>query len=364
MIRVENNRIDKVFCKKYFEEIEKVIKSSQGIDDLSEHTRLFEKKFANYIGVKHSYCVNSGTDALQIALLCLGAGNGDEVIVPDLTYISTALVVKYVGAKPVFVDVKKDDLTIDEGKIEEAITDKTKAIMPVHMFGHPCNVPAIRDIAEEHGLKIIEDCCQAFSSSLNNKRVGSFGDMAAFSFSYYKPLSSLSGNGGMITFNESGLLELIDKRIKLWRCDDLLEGTSRKFHKISLTDAATAMVKFRYFRIISESRIKAMKAYREGLEDIKDVEMPVERGGSTALMENFVILAENRDGLMKHLERNGIKTGHPYRPMHSIKLFGCMGRNFPATNRYYEKGIHLPLYSLMKGSEVEAVVKIIREFYS
>ncbi len=366
MIRPENNRIDKYLLREYLKEIAKVVNFYQGIDDYSEYIKNFENIFCKYINAKHAKAVNSGTDALQISLISLGIKRGDEVIVPDLTYISTGLAVIYSGAKPVFVDVKKEDLTVDENKLENAITEKTKAIIPVHMFGHPCNMKVIAEIAEKHDLKIIEDCCQAFSCKINERMVGTFGDASAFSFSYYKPLSSLSGNGGMIVFRDSGLARSIEDLIKLWKCNDLLKVSGRKFHKISLVDVATILVKLKNFRLIEKSRKEAQKLYRENLEEVEEIEIPSERKGRASIMENFVILVEKRDKLIEYLNRKGIKIEHPYRPLHTIKMFGYKAKpqEFSVTERYYQKGLHLPLYSLMKPEEVEKVTEAIIHFYS
>lgn len=366
MIRLENNRVDKVFLGEYLKEIKQVVSRLEGLDDLNAYRLHFEKEFARFIGSRHAVAVNSGTDALQLILLALGIGPGDTVIVPDVTYISTALVVKYVGAEPIFVDVKKSDLTIDEGAIEKRIQENTKAIMAVHMFGMPCAMERLRTIAARRRLFLVEDACQALGSASFKKNVGSFGDLAAFSFSYYKPMSSLAGNGGMIAFGQDRYGSKIHNYLNLWKTDASVLDLGRKFNKISLTDLATAKVKFKYMKQVAASREKIKQCYERGLSGVKEIKIFSDPKGISSVRENYPILTEKRDKLFAYLSKKGIKTDLPYVPLHLCKMFQASGLsrgNFPVAERYYKHALHLPLYTFMKEEECRRVVETIGAFF-
>jgi perosamine synthetase len=362
---MENNRIDKVLIKEYLREIESVVKGIEGLNDIDSYRRDFEITFAKFIGTRCSTAVNSGTDALQLALLALGIGKGDSVILPDLTYISTGLVVKYVGAEPIIVDVKKEDLTIDEDKIEDRITPATKAIIAVHMFGHPCNMNKLKRICKKYGLYLIEDACQAFGSRYYGKNVGTFSDIAAFSFSYYKPVSSLGGNGGMLAFSHIQYLAGINKYLKLWQMDAGLMKADRKFNKMSLVDIATAKVKMRYIQHIFKARKQNKRFYEVGLSRLPGLRLFKDLPNTESVMENYVILTPQKEALFRHLKRNKIEVDPPYMPLHLSGLFkdnlrgGC---DFSVSENYYRTALHLPLFSFMKEEECASVVSAVRRF--
>jgi len=366
MIRIENNRIDKILIDEYLKEIEKAVKNMRGLDDVNSYRKSFEREFAAFIGSKYALAVNSGTDALQLALLSTGIGEGDSVIIPDLTYISTALVVKYTGAEIVLVDVKEEDLTIDEDIIEDKIRPNTKAIIAVHMFGRACNMKKLKKIALKHRLYLIEDACQALGSRYHNGNVGIFGDVSAFSFSYYKPISSLSGNGGMVVFDNPEYNERIDAYLNLWKGGKNLLNSGNKFNKISLTDISTVKVKFKYRDQIINSRNSLKKLYEEYLSGLKDIRIFKDSQNVFSVRENFHILAKDRDRLYKFLKRNNIESEYPYPPIHSLELSG-KNKEKPGsckiTENYYRSGLHLPLFSFMKEAEVMQVAEAIRRFY-
>ncbi|HNX82351.1 MAG TPA: DegT/DnrJ/EryC1/StrS family aminotransferase [Candidatus Omnitrophota bacterium] len=366
MIRMENNRIDKLLMPRYCLALNTIVKQMDGLNDIQQFREKFEKKFCTFVGGKHALAVNSGTDGLQLALLALGIGKGDEVIVPDLTYVSTALVVNYVGATPIPVDVKRDDLTIDETLIEKAINSTTKAIIAVHMFGHPCNVIALRSIAKRHGLFLIEDACQAFGSEYKGKMVGTEGDFGVFSFSYYKPLSSLGGNGGMLIFREKKFAATITKYLELWDADPRHLNARFKFNRISISDLITTQVKFAAVSHICGSRLNIKAFYQKRLANLKGIKVFRDKAGTKSIMENYLILAENRDALYEYLRRRDISCDLPYIPIHETSIFDGKNSNsdvFPETKRYYSKGLHLPLYSLMTEKDADSVVSCVRAFY-
>ena len=362
MIRLENNRADKVFLKEYLNEIESLVRSMQGLDDLNDYRLRFEKEFALLFGVNHAIAVNSGTDALQLALLTLGIGNGDSVIIPDLTYIATGLVVKYVGADPILIDVKKIDMTIDENKIEAAIRPNTKAIIAVHMFGNPCNLDKIRRIASKHKLFVIEDACQALGSTFKTVKVGTLSDIGAFSFSYYKPISSLLGNGGMVVFNNQIYKNRLSDFLDAWKLSPRLTSLDRKFNRMTLVDLATAHVKLRHIDKIIASKRRIRSLYERGLSGLSSIRFLKEKKDSFVINENFLIFAERRDKLFKYLGSKKVKSEMPYEPLHQFTSFSQKGK-FPITTNYYKSGLHLPLYSFMLEKECLKVIELIESFY-
>jgi UDP-2-acetamido-2-deoxy-ribo-hexuluronate aminotransferase len=367
MIRLENNRADKLFLKEYVKEIGHIVVSMDGLDDVRVFRHDLEKEFARLTESKFAIAVNSGTDALQLSLLALGIGKGDSVIVPDVTYISSALAVAYVGAEPIFIDIKKDDLTINENHIKAHIRPNTKAVIMVHMFGQPCAVKKIKKICKENNLFLIEDACQSFGSTYNGRPVGSFGDMAAFSFSYYKPLSSLGGNGGMVVFQDKNYFDRINKYLDLWKQSIALCSLDRKFNKISLTDIATVKVKLKYKTQILAARSKIKRLYEKELASLKNISILRDAANGESVRENFPIMVEDRDRLHKFLLKKQIKTEMPYEPMHSLGLFknnACLKEDFPAARFYHAKALHLPLFSFMNEKECFLIIASIKDFFS
>lgn len=363
IVRDEDNRVDKLLMKKYIREIEDVVNFIGGLDDIKKYVALLEKSFAGYIGTKHAFAVASGTDALHLSLLAAGVGKGDSVIVPNLTYPSTAVVVRYAGATPIIVDVKEDTLGMDENLLEDSIRGDTKAIMPVHMFGHPCNMKSIMGIAKKHGLKVVEDSCQATGSELGGQKTGSFGDINAFSFSHYKPLSSLGGSGGMVTFN-GGYEDVLKEHVNIWMGGEKLLDSGKKFNKMSFLDAATVTVKLRHIRIITKSKEKAKRVYDEVFEGVGGVEI-LKRIKNLCVMENYPIMVRSRDALAEYLKKNRVLYEMAYRPVHSLPAFSDLGYgkgSFPVTEKYSGTALHLPLFTFIKEDELLHVAELVKNF--
>ena len=366
MVRMENNRVDKVLLKEYFKELDLAVKGMNGLTDINSYRKEFEKEFASNLGLPYAIAVNSGTDALHLILLALGIGKGDSVIIPDLTYISTALVAHYVGAELILADVKNTDLTLDESRVAPLIKKNTKAIIAVDMFGNPCEMAALRRIAERNRLFLIEDACQAFGSRYRGKSVGAIADASAFSFSFYKPLSSLAGNGGAIVYHDQKMLAAVNKFLDLWKVDNSISVAGRKFNRISLTDLATVRVKLRFSRQIIEHRDKIKKLYEERLSGTKGVRLFNDRPGFFSVRENFPLLVEKRDLLYSFLKKRGIDTDLPYPPLHGVDFLAGEGKkaNFTVTREYFNSGIQLPLFSFMKDKECIIVVDAVKDFIS
>lgn len=362
-IRYDSNIADKVFLSKTLKEIEEAMKTMQGLNDINTYRKKFEQNFTKYLGNKYVFSINSGTDALHLALLLLGIGRGDTVIVPDLCYVSTALVVRFVGATPIFIDAQ-ENLSIGPHKVEKAIQKNTKAIIAAHMFGQPCDMDTLIKIAKKHNLKLIEDCCQAFGSKYKNKNVGTFGDIATFSFSYYKPISSSGGNGGIITFNNDNYAKEIPFYLNIWEGSSKL--ASKKFAKMSLMDMAAVNVKVKYRELIISQRTKLKETYERNLSKVKGVKIFADEKSNFSVKECYNILAEKAIELISYLKKHNVVVDLPYKPLHKMEAFSDLGyqdTEFKRANSYYENGIHLPLFSFMKKEEVEYVIKLIKDFF-
>ncbi|MEK6953185.1 MAG: DegT/DnrJ/EryC1/StrS family aminotransferase [Nanoarchaeota archaeon] len=342
--------------------IAKVIDSSGFI--LGEEVELFEKEFANYCNVKYAAGVDNGTSALELSLRVLSIGEGDEVITQANTFIATATSITAAGAKPVLVDINPENYNIDIEKIEEKITKKTKAIIPVHLYGNPTNMDLIKEIAEKHELKIVEDSCQGHGAKYKGKRVGSFGELSAFSFYPGKNLGGF-GDGGIVVSDDE---ELINK-IKMMRN----YGQSKKYYhdyfpfnrRLDGLQAAILRVKLKYLDEWNEKRRKNAKIYDSLLNDI--VVIPKIDSNNESVYHLYVIQADRRDELLDYLGKNGISAGIHYPiPVNLQKHFDYLGYgegSFPVTEKISKKIISLPMFPELKKEEIEYVCEKVREFF-
>lgn len=363
-VRYDDMRIDRLLIKDYQRQMEADVKGIKGLNDIDFLLADFEKKFATYIGVQHALAVNSGTDALQLSLMALGVGSGDSVIVPNITYPAVPLSVIYAGAEPIFIDASEDDLEINVKKIEKNIRKDTKAIIAAHMFGRACKMEQISKIAKKHSLYVIEDVCQAESSEYKNKKLGSFGDLSCFSFSYYKPLSSCGGGGGMVCFNDKKHLKIVDYT-RMWKDSSELLDAGKRFAKMYLMDLMSLKVKFRYLKDIIKSRLKIKEIYEEGLDGVDGIEIIRDSKNTFSVPQNFLIFCADRDGLGRHLITKNIYWQGPYVPLHLKDIFKRFSSGlYPVSERYNMQAIQLPLYSFMKKDEAEMIVDTIREYRS
>ena len=342
--------------------MERALKGLSGLNDIKPLVREFEKTFAAYIGVDNAVAVNSGSDALKMALLAAGVGPGDEVIVPNLTYQAVALAVFYVGAKPVPVDARAVDLQMDYALLEKAITKQTKAIIAAHMFGRPCDIENIGQFCRNKNILFIEDVCQAESSRYNGRMLGSFGDMATFSFSYYKPLSSCGGGGGMVVFNgDKG--NRIRPWMEDWRNDGELLKLGQRFAPMSFMDLIALRVKFSHLKEIIKSRHKIKAMYEQALSTIEGLTIFKDRPGIESVAQNFVVCCEQRDRMIDFLAAQGVTVQKPYLPLHQMDVLKGIGKsNFPVSEWYSATALHLPLHSFMSQEKAQNVVECCRSF--
>ena len=283
----------------------------------------FEEGFAEYIGVEHAVAVNSGTAALHAALLAHGIGAGDEVITTSFTFIATANSILFTGAKPVFADIEADTFNIDTNEILDKITSKTRALMPVHLYGHPAEMKAIMEIAEDHNLIVIEDACQAHGATYSGKKVGSFGTGG---FSFYPTKNMTTSEGGMITTDDK---EVAD-RARMLRS----HGSKQQYlhemvgYNLRMTDisAAIGLVQLDKLDDFTSMRQKNAKILSDGLRDIDGIATPTIRNDCEHVFHQYTIRAEKRDELAATLNRASIGTGTYYPiPIHKQPVYRKLG---------------------------------------
>ena len=352
------------------EELRNVIEAvkSGWISSKGKFIEEFEQEFANYCGRKYGVATANGTVALHLALETLGIKKGDEVIVPDLTFVAVANTVTYCNAKPVFVDAHPEYWCIDPERIEEKITPRTKAIIPVHLYGHPCDMDQIMKIAEEHDLYVIEDAAEAHGAEYKGKKVGSFGDISCFSFYGNKIITT--GEGGMcLTDNE----ELAEK-MRILR-DHGMNPNKRYWYdvvgfnyRMTNMQAAVGVAQLEKLDEFVEKKREIAKWYSEGLKELEEkelIKLHPEMSWAKGVYWMFCILVEDkfgmsRDDLMKRLEENGIETRPFFYPMHVIPPYKNEEK-FPVAEEISRKGVNLPSGTTLTNESVFQVVKYIRE---
>lgn len=340
---------------------------------LGPKTEEFEKKFADYIGVKYAVGVNSATAALHLANHVLGIKKGDEVIVPSMTFVSTALAIVYCDARPIFADIEEDTLCLDPEDIEKKITSKTKAIILVHYGGHACKMDEIMEIANKYDLYVIEDNAHSCGGRYRNIMLGSIGIMGCFSFHAVKNLPT--GDGGMITTND----EKLYKELKKLRWVGIEKGTwdrasksgyswqysvDRLGFKYHMNDI-TAVIGLAQLKVLDKHNLirrEITKKYNEAFKNIHWIETPVKRDYAYSACHNYVIKVPIRDELNQYLCSKGISTGVHYEPIHHFKVFGKSRAGLPVTERVWRKLLTLPLYPDITEDEFKQITEEIINF--
>jgi len=319
----------------------------------------FEKKFAEYIGTKYAVATSSGTTALHLALLAMGVGPGDEVITTSFSFIATANSILYCGAKPVFADIDSKTFNIDPEKISEKITAKTKAIIPVHLYGQPAEMDSIIKIAKEHQIKILEDAAQAHGSEYKGKKSGSLGDCAAFSF--YATKNMITGEGGMVTTNSEEIAEKIRKlrshgQTKTYEHEIL----GFNLRMMNLT-AAIGLEQLKKLENFNKKRAENADFLTKNLKDI--VETPFVSKNVKHAFHQYTIKTENRDSLLKKLNENGIGARVYYpKPIHKQPFYQKLGYkdSLPITEEMAKKVISLPVHPNLKKEDLLSIIKAVR----
>lgn len=326
----------------------------------------FEAAFAEFIGVKHAIFVTSGTSALHIALRTLDIGPNDEVIVPDFTMIASPFSVMYTGATPVFVDIDKETLNIDHTLIEQKITPRTKAIMPVHIYGLPCDMDPIIEIAKKYNLAIVEDAAEVHGADYKGKKCGSIGAINAFSFYGNKIITT--GEGGMITTDDDALAT----RARWLK--DLAHSPNKRFKHDELgynyrptnLQAAVGLGQLQSIDKLLDRKKSMAALYQAGLKDIPGLRLPVEKDYATNVYWMYAVMVEEgRDELCKALKEKGVDTREFFLPCHSQPAINLqMQEAFPITEDASQRGFYLPSGLAITDEQIAYVCKCMREITS
>lgn len=325
-------------------------------------TKVFEQEFAAYCGVKHCVSLNTGTSALHVAMLCLGIGHGDEVIVPAMTFIATAWGVNYVGAKPVFVDIDPRRRTLNPQLLEAAITKRTKAIIPVHLYGMPADMDAILAIANKHNIPVIEDAAQSQGARYKGKRAGQFGVMTATSFYPGKNLGAYGEGGALLTNSD----EIATHARRLRE-----HGQSQRYHhdevgynyRMDGFQGAVLSIKLKHLDKWNAARAAHAKRYNELLAGLP-ITLPTFPADSESVWHLYVIETDYRDKLAEKLKASGIDTGFHYPiPLHLQKVYESLGHkrgDFPVSERLGDRCLSLPMFPELTDEQIQAVVAALR----
>jgi len=346
--------------KKYVQEC----LDSTWISSKGKFIKQFEESFSNFIGVNNSIAVSNGTVALHVALLSLGIGKDDEVIVPTFTYIASVNSIAYTGAKPIFVDSDPVTWQIDTNKIEEKISKRTRAIMAVHIYGHPCEMNELKRIADKHNLYIVEDCAEGIGSYYKGKHVGGFGDISTFSFFGNKTITT--GEGGMVCTNS---LVLSDLAVRLK--GQGLAKNQEYFHDIigynyRMTNicAAIGCAQLERIKNILDKKEFVVKKYIDGIKNL-----PVEYHQQTGDIKHsywmFTILAKSerdRINLRNHLAENGVETRPTFHPVHTMPMYKTKEK-FEVAEDIGSRGINLPSYPDLTEEDIKFILHKINSYY-
>jgi len=333
---------------------------------LGDAVSKFERQFADYIGCKKAVGVSSGLDALILAAKSLNIKDGDEVILPVNTFIATAFAVTAVGAKPVFVDCD-ENFNIDCSLIESKITERTKAIIPVHLTGHPCDIETVMNISKKYMLWVIEDAAQSHGAAYQNKKCGSIGDIGCFSFYPGKNLGAF-GDGGIITTNNPDLAEKI-------RCSRNYGQRSKYDHiyigcnnRLDTVQASILLIKLKYLEEWNRLRIKNAQLYNQYLQDVHEITLPKILDGCKHVFHLYMIICRGRDDLQQYLHQKGVQTGIHYpKPIHLQQCYENLGYkkgDFPVAERLADTILSLPMYPELTEQQIQYIASCIKEFYS
>ncbi len=328
---------------------------------MGPNVQAFEQEAAEYLGVRHAIGVANGTEALHLALEAVGIGPGDEVITSAFTFIATAEAIRHVGARPVFVDIDPRAFNITPQTIAAAIGPKTRAIMPVHLFGQPCDMAAIQALADAQGLKVIEDCAQSFGARVNGRQTGSLGLAAGFSFFPSKNLGCY-GDGGLVTTQD----DAVAAKVKMLRNHG---SEVRYYHDVigynSRLDELQAVIlraKLKRIEHFNQSRRRVAHLYSELMADLP-VETPHEDGIGVHVYHQYTLLTDQREAIVAALQKAGIACAIYYPvPLHRQNVFAadCQGVSLPVTEAVAARCLSLPIYPELQDEQVREIVAVIR----
>ena len=331
-----------------------------------KYVNTFEKEYAKQYNVKHCISCGNGTDAIYITLKSLNIGPGDEVITVANTWISTAETISQTGAKPVFVDIHPDFYTIDVKKIKEKITGKTKAIIPVHLFGQPCDMDEIIQICDAHNLHLIEDCAQAHFAKWNNQNVGTYGIAGTFSFFPGKNLGAYGDAGAIITNSDefAEKVRMFANHGALVKHHHEIEGVNSRLDGLQ---AAILSVKLKHIKAWNKSRFENALLYNKLLVGNKNIVIPKISKGASHVFHLYVIRCKDREGLMKHLKdlNIGVSIHYPT-PLPFLKAYEYLNhkhKDFPISIDYSKEILSLPMFPELAKKDISFIVDAINSFY-
>lgn len=331
----------------------------------------FEEELAKYCGAKYAVAVSNGTAALHLAYLAAGLNSGDEVVTTPNTFAATTNMLLAIGTKPVFCDIRLDNYNIDESKIEELITPKTKAIVPVHFGGHPCNMEKILSIAKKYNLLVIEDACHALGASYKNKKIGGIGDMSIFSFHPVKSITTGEG-GAILTNNPEFYKKLTHLRTHgITKDEKGFNVMTALGYNYRITDIQTALgiSQLKKLNKFIKARQKVFDAYKRELKNMKDIFTPSITKNSLSSNHLFVIMTKDtakRDPLANYLKQNGIGVNFHYPTVYSHPYYrenGYKEVRLANADLYHSSCITLPLYAALKTSEIKYICNKIKDFF-
>jgi dTDP-4-amino-4,6-dideoxygalactose transaminase len=338
--------------------IRRVLESGRYV--LGDEVSAFEREFADYLGVRYGVGVGSGTEALHLALAACGIGAGDEVITVAHTAVATVAAIELCGATPVFVDIEPDYFTLDANQLEDAITSRTKAIIPVHLYGQPADLGAIASVAEQHGIRVIEDCAQAHGAMYRGRRVGSWGDVACFSFYPTKNLGAI-GDGGAVVTNDPELADRVRcLREYGWSNDRNISHVSGWNSRLDELQAAILRVKLQFLDADNVRRRRIAALYDEFLHD-SELVLPRRRDEATHVFHLYVVKSRERDELLARLRADGVRAlVHYPAPVHLQPAYS--GKNIYAdrlanTEQAAKVVLSLPIYPELTDAEIEKVAQ-------
>jgi len=357
-IRFDSIKLDRILKEEYFRFIRETLEDCMGLNDLNKFYGEFEKEFLRYLRAKFCVLLDSGTSSLQLALLVSGIKRNDSVIVPAISHPATAWAVQSLGAKVIFADIRKSDLTIDPDKIESVMQKGVKAIIPVHLYGMVCDMTAINKIAKRYRLKVIEDACHSLGSVFESKLTGTLGDCGIFSFAYFKTLSSIKGSGGCLV-SKNAAYKLNTEKIIAQKYVNSVE-----FKHPSFLDIMILLKKIKFISKIEESKINIRNDYTELLKITNGVTIPKAQTGTRPILMLYPVLTKKKDLLNKRLAAKGVFCASAYKPLYY--MFGTKRdckKDFPVAEKYFREALLLPAFPFMKSGEVAYIAEIITKFF-
>jgi len=331
---------------------------------LGEEEKAFEAQFAQYCDTKYAVGVNSGTDALYLALGALDISVGDEVIIPTYTFIATALCISYTGAKPVFIDIEEETYNIDPKRLEETITDKTKAIIPVHLYGQPANMDEIASIAKKHNIAIVEDACQAHGATYKGKKTGSLGDIGCFSFYPTKSLGAF-GDGGMVVTNNDEVNQKIQMLRDYGRKDRYEHKIKGYNSRLDTVQAVILSAKLEYLDEWNRMRNVHANHYCQLLREIPGITIPLVTENRTHVFQTFAVRVPNRDKICEAMKKRGVSVLIHYPiPIHLQQAYSDLGYqkgDFPVSEKIAGEILSLPMFPHISKEQIEYVSTSLKE---